>query len=114
MRKNQRDPGRHTDWCETSEHDARAAATGEWQGCAGDPACIIVAGTTFTANLYELSPGRVSVVVEASRDGRVIPASLILDAADAARVCAWAASVLASAGCAVAAPVASPVSAVLA
>jgi hypothetical protein len=91
----------HTTWCDTREHQARIDAeqtahpdTPEWTGCVSAPYSLAVGGLTFICSLVQVDPGQVSATIEVSRDGRIVPASICVDAADAARVLAWAGGVL--------------------
>lgn len=94
----------HARWCDRDDHDERSAtarqnhpASPEWTGCAGTPQHLDLDGIRLSGNLLEPEPGRTCAVFEASRDGRLLPASFCLDVADAAQACAWAAGIISEA-----------------
>jgi hypothetical protein len=96
----------HQSWCNVEDHEARAAQEAATYPdspgctrCCGHHCTVTLdrSGITITGNLAD-TPAGVTARIEASRDGRVIPASVTLPLADVVQACAWAQVLLDQAG----------------
>lgn len=78
----------HQPWCDTIEHQ-----TGRPGGCASPISTHDADGITLTGNLTQMN-GSTTLVVEASRDGRLVPAAFAFGVDDAAAALEWVAGIL--------------------